>query len=91
MVSKKIVELISSSLLTCKLKFPSNTFSGHLGTSSVMKFVNSSKKALFVDLFLSEYGGWYIPMICIFLFLTSNSHVACSKDGYVPVSTTFAL
>ena len=54
MVSKKIVESISSSLLTCKLKSPSSRLFGHLGNCSVTKVVKSSKKALFVDLFLSE-------------------------------------
>ena len=53
-VSKKIAESMSSSLLTCKLKSPSNRLSGYFGRRSITKLVKSSRKALLVDLFFSE-------------------------------------
>ena len=56
-VSMKIAESMSLLSLTRKLKSPSITLFELSGSRLVMYSVKSSRKALLVDLFLSEYGG----------------------------------
>ena len=69
---KKIAESMSSSLLMCTLKYPSNRLSGYFGRRSVTKLVKSSRKALLVDLFLSEVA-WVVYGHKVH-FVTSNCY-----------------